>query len=129
MNVEEYFKEMYANIWQGNDLNKLDDYYAKDFEEAISVCDENKNPIEIKMKYDDLVRQAIWQKENYENTTLELRKIVKGLDNHISVYFYSSSRDKKTGELRHRYVCGIWRLNLHKQIDRVWAVVTPYYPL
>ncbi|GEM_PF-2931918 len=128
MNIEEYFKEMYANIWQGNNLDKIDDYYAKDFEEIISVCDENKNPIEINMKYSDLVNQAIRQKENYEKTTFEIRKIVESLDNHISVYFYSSSIDKRTGELRHRYVCGIWRLNKDKQIDRVWAVVTPYYP-
>ena len=127
MNVEKYFKEMYADIWQGNNLNKIDDYYAKDFEETISVCDENKNPIEINMKYSDLVNQATWQKENYGNTTFEIRNIVEGLDNHISVYFYSSSVDKKTGELRHRYVCGIWHLNQNKQIDRVWAVVTPYY--
>lgn len=59
MNVEEYFKEMYANIWQGNNLDKIDDYYAKDFEETISVCDENKNPIEINRKYFDLVKQAV----------------------------------------------------------------------
>lgn len=31
MNVEKYFKEMYANIWQGHDLNKIDDYYENDF--------------------------------------------------------------------------------------------------
>lgn len=126
MNVEEYFKEMYANIWQGKNLDKIDDYYAKDFEETISVCDENKNPIEINMKYSDLVKQAIWQKENYEKTTFEIRKIIESLNNHISVYFYSSSIDKRTHELKHRYVCGIWRLNKDQQIDRVWAVVTPW---
>ena len=31
MSADKYFKEMYANIWQGNDLNKFDDYYTKDF--------------------------------------------------------------------------------------------------
>ncbi len=60
---------MYAKIWQGYDLSKFDDYYAKNFEETIHVCDENKNPIEINMKYNDLFKQAIWQKENYKNTT------------------------------------------------------------
>lgn len=58
---------MYSNIWQGHNLNKIDDYYAKDFEEIISACDENKNPIEIKMQYTDLVKQAILQKENYKS--------------------------------------------------------------
>ena len=128
VNVEKYFKEMYADIWQGNNLDKIDDYYAKEFEETISVCDDKKNPIEINMNYSDLVRQALWQKENYVKTTFEIRKIIEDLDNHISVYFYSSSLNKNTGELRHRYVCGIWRLNKDKKIDRVWAVVTPYYP-
>lgn len=128
MNVEEYFKEMYAKIWQGHDLSKFDDYYARNFEEIISVSGENKKPIAMKIKYDDLIKQAIWQKENYTNTLLEIIKIVEGLDNHISVYFYSSSMDKKTRELRHRCVCGIWHLNRDKKIDRAWAVVTPYYP-
>lgn len=129
MSSEKYFQEMYANIWQSNDLNKFDDYYANDFEETISICDENKNPAEINMNYDDLKKHAIWQKENYANTTLEIRKIAEGLDNHMSVYFYSSSMDKKTEKLKHRYVCGIWRLNQANQINRVWAVVTPYYKI
>jgi hypothetical protein len=47
------------------------------------------------MQYTDLVKQAIWQKENYNNITFEIRKIIEGLNNHISVYFYSSSVDKK----------------------------------
>ncbi len=29
--------------------------------------------------------------------------------------------------MKHRCVCGIWRLNKENKIDRVWAVVTPYY--
>jgi hypothetical protein len=127
MKAETYFKEMYTNIWQGHNLNKFEDYYTKDFEEMISTCDDNKNPVEISMKYDDLLKQAIWQKENYTHITFDIRKITESLDNNLSVYFYSSSIDKKTQELRHRYVCGIWHLNPHNQIDLVWAVVTPYY--
>jgi mannosyltransferase OCH1-like enzyme len=129
MNAEKYFKEMYADIWQGHNLNKFEDYYAKDFEEMISTCNDNKNPVEISMKYDDLIQQAIWQKENYKNTILDIRKITEILESHLPVYFYSSSVDKKTNAIRHRYVCGIWRLNRDKKIDRVWAVVTPYYPV
>ena len=128
MDVEKYFKEMYFNIWQSNDLSKIDHFYAPDFEETISVCDKNNQPIEITMHYDDIVKQAQWQKENYQNTKIDIKKIVAGDDNHISVNFYSSSIDKKTGELRHRCVCGIWRLNQDNKINRVWAVVTPYYP-
>lgn len=128
MNVEKFFKEMYHNIWQSNDLSKLDAYYAKDFEETVYVSDEKNKPIELQMKYDDIVKNAKWQKDNYKDTTFEIKKIVAGENNHISVNFYSTSIYKKTGEPRHRYVCGIWRLNRENKINRVWAVVTPYYP-
>jgi hypothetical protein len=128
MNAEKFFKEMYYNIWQSHDLNRFDDFYAKDFEETISVADVNRQPLELQMNYDDLIKQARWQKENYKDTTIDIRKIVTGEGNCISVHFYSTSIEKKTGELRHRCVCGIWRLNKKNKIDRVWAVVTPYYP-
>ncbi|OGO94873.1 MAG: hypothetical protein A3F10_05555 [Coxiella sp. RIFCSPHIGHO2_12_FULL_42_15] len=129
MDVKKFFQEMYFHIWQGNDLSKIDDFYANDFEETVCVSDENKQPIELTMAYNDIVKQAKWQKNNYQNTTIDIKKIVAGVDNHISVNFYSSSIYKKTGELRHRCVCGIWRLNQENKIDRVWAVVTPYYPI
>lgn len=118
---------MYYNIWQSHGLSKFDDYYAKDFEETISVSDENKQPLDLQMDYDDLIKQAKWQKENYKDTTIDIKKLVAGEGNCISVHFYSTSVEKKTGELRHRCVCGIWRLNKENKIDRVWAVVTPYY--
>jgi len=127
MNAEKFFKEMYYYIWQSHDLNKLDDFYAKDFEETVSVSDENKQPIELKMHYDDIVKQAAWQKENYKDTTIDIKKVVFSEGNYISANFYSTSIEKKTGKLRHRCVCGIWRLNKENKINRVWAVVTPYY--
>ncbi len=127
MNAEKFFKEMYYYIWQSNDISKFDDYYAKDFEETISVCDDNKQPIEFKMNYEDLARVAVWQKENYKDTTFEIKKLVASDGNYISVHFYSTSIEKQTGELRHRCVCGIWRLNKENKINQVWAVVTPYY--
>lgn len=126
MNYEIFFRKMYADIWQANNLSKIDDYYAKDFEETISASEKNKNPFEVNLKYDDIIKQARWQKENYQDTTLDIKKIF-GSDNHISVYFYSSSIDKNTRESRHRYVGGIWRLNQEHKINRVWAVITPYY--
>ena len=128
MNVENLFKEMYHYIWQSHDLSKFDDFYAKDFEETINVSDENKQPLELVMHYDDLVKQASWQKENYKDTTIDIKKIVVGEGNYISVNFYSTSIERKTGKLRYRCVCGIWHLNRENKIDRVWAVVTPYYP-
>ena len=127
MDVERFFKEMYFNIWQSHDLSKLDDFYTKDFQETINVSNENNEPIQLNLDYDDLVQQAKWQAENYKDTTIEIKKIVASSDNHISVNFYSSSIVKETGELRHRSVCGIWRLNENNNINRVWAVVTPYY--
>ena len=129
MNAEKFFKEMYRCIWQSQDLSKFDVFYAKDFEETVNVSDDQKQPIELQMGYDDLYKQALWQKENYRDTTIDIKKVVTGEGNYISVHFYSTSIAKRTGELRHRCVCGIWRLNKENQINRVWAVVTPYYSL
>lgn len=126
MNAEKFFKEMYFNIWQSHAINTIDDYYAKDFQETIQAVDDNKKPIALNLNYEDLVRQAKWQAENYTNTTLEIKKIAAS-DAHISVHFYSTSIVKATNELRHPCVCGIWHLNKDGKIDRVWAVVTPLY--
>lgn len=128
MNPEQFFKTMYFDIWQSHDINKIDQYYAKDFEEIIDVSNLVQEPIELKLDYAGIVKQAKWQQDHYRNTTLNIKKIVTGQDNCISVHFYSTSIDKKTGELKHRCVCGIWQLNDENQINRVWAVVTPYYP-
>lgn len=127
MDSEKFFREMYHYIWQSHDLNKLRDYYSKDFEETIQVSDENKQPIELRMNYSDIAQQAVWQKENYKETKIDIQKVVAGVGNYISVSFYSTSIERKTGMLRHRCVCGIWHLNAENKIDRVWAVVTPYY--
>jgi len=127
VNAQEFFKQMYFDIWQSNDLDRFDDYYARDFQETIQSTDNNKQPIEFNMDYNDLVKQAKKQAEAYRDTTFEIKKIVATDDNHISVHFYSTFIVKATGELRHRCVCGIWHLNIENKIDRAWAVVTPYY--
>lgn len=127
MNAERFFKEMYYNIWQSKDLRKFGQYYSDDFEETISVSDENKNPLELNMNYNDLMKQAKWQKENYKDTTININKLVLTEDHYISVHFYSTSIEKCTEEIKHHCVCGIWHLNKENKIDRVWAVVTPYY--
>lgn len=126
MNDNRFFQEMFFNIWQGNDLSQFDRYYAKDFQETITVSDEENRPLDLRMNYRELLEQAKWQKENATDTTLEIKKLVVS-DDYVSVHFYSTSIVKSTGELRHRSVCGIWHLNQNGQIDRVWAVVTPYY--
>jgi hypothetical protein len=128
MQAEQFFKTMFFNIWQGHDLNRIDEFYARDFQEMISVADDKKKPIVSNLGYEDLVRFAHSYKENYQDVTIDIKKITSSDDQHISAYFYSSSVEKKTQELRHRWVCGIWHLNDHHKIDRVWAVVTPYYP-
>lgn len=127
MDVEKFFRKMYHNIWQSHDVSTFDEFYAKDFSEIIHVTDDNQQPIELKMNYEDLLKQAKWQQENYRDTTFDIKKIVASEGNCISVHFYSTSIEKKTGELRHRCVCGIWHLNKENKIDKVWAVVTPYY--
>lgn len=125
--VTDYFKTMYYYIWQGHDLSKLDEFYARDFVETISAADHQGQPLEILLNYDELAKQARWQKENYQDTSFDIKKIVVNENQHVSMYFYSTSRLKKNLELQHRSVCGIWRLNTDQKIDRVWAVVTPFY--
>ena len=104
-------------ISQSNDINRISEFYAQDFEETIRFAEANKDPIEIHMNYEDLVHQAVLQKQNYRDTKIDIKKNAAA-DNHISVNFYSTSIDKKMGEVKHRLVCGI---------GRVWAVVTPYH--
>ena len=128
MNAEVFFREMFHHIWQSHDISRIGDYYANNFEETIQSWDEQQQkPVELHMDYHYMVEQAALHKEHYHDTTLEIKKIVAGKDNHISVNFYSSSVDRKTEKMRYRYVCGIWRLNTEQKIDRVWAVVTPFY--
>ncbi len=128
MNAEKFFTDMFYNIWQGHDIKRIDEFYAHNFKETISLSDDDKEPIEIHMNFADLKQQAILHQQNYRDTTLMVKKIFAA-DRHISVYFYSSSIEKKTGTLHHRNVCGIWHLNAENKIDRVWAVVTPHYGL
>ena len=127
MNAEKFFREMFHNIWQSHNISRLSDFYAKDFEETIGMTDEHQKPFEFHADYNYMFEQAQLHKDNYKDTTIDIKKIVAGADNHISVNFYSSSIERKTGELRYRYVCGIWHLNHENKIDRVWAVVTPFY--
>lgn len=127
MEAEAFFTEMFYCIWQSHDLSRFDEFYSKDFTETIDVADEKGEPLELRMGYEELFHQAKKQKEEYRDTTLEIKKIVAGENQHISVNFYSSSIVNKTGETRHRMVCGIWHLNSENKIDRVWAVVTPHY--
>jgi len=127
MKAEAFFKSMYFDVWQSNAIEKIDHYYAKSFAETIDTTDSNNTPITLSLDYQGILEQALFQKESFKNTTFEIKKLV-ACDSTISVHFYSSSTDKRTNELKHRCVCGIWRLNNNNKIDRVWAVVTPYYP-
>ncbi|MCH9621670.1 MAG: hypothetical protein S4CHLAM20_10950 [Chlamydiia bacterium] len=127
MKTEIFFTEMFDCIWKGEDLSRFDEFYAKDFFEEVRVSDDDKEPITLQMNYDELLKQAKIQKEQFRDTTFEMKKIVAGDDKHISVHFYSSSIKKESGQKQHRWVCGIWHLNDENKIDRVWAVVTPYY--
>ena len=128
MNAESFFREMFHTIWQGYDISRIGDYYASNFEETIYTCNEQCAPDELHMDYQYMVEQAAFHKEHYRDTVLEIKKIVAGENNHISVNFYASSIERQTGKMRSRYVCGIWRLNSENKIDYVWAVVTPYFP-
>lgn len=130
MNAEAFFREMFHNIWQSHDISRIGDYYAENFEESIQTWDEvQQKPVESHMDYSYMVEQAVLHQENEKDTTLNIKKAVIGENKHISINFYSSSVNRKTGKTRYRYVCGIWRLNAENKIDRVWAVVTPYSAL
>jgi hypothetical protein len=127
VNAESFFKSMYFDIWQSNAIEKLDQYYSESFSETIDTTDENNEPITLSLDYQGIAQQSRFQKENYKDTTFKIKKLVAS-DNTISVHFYSSSIDKRTDELKHRCVCGIWHLDNDNKIDRVSAVVTPFYP-
>ncbi len=127
MDAGAFFKSMYFDIWQSNNIDKIDDYYAKNFTETIDTTNDKKEPIELSLDYQGIVDQAHFQKENFKDTTFEIKKLTS-TSTDISVHFFSTSIDIKTNELKYRCVCGIWQLNNEGKIDRVWAVVTPYYP-
>ena len=127
MKIDKIFKTMFFDIWQGNNIKMFDSYYAKDFKEVITVTDVNQSPIEINMIYNELLKEAHRYKDEFQDVTLTIKKMVIGNENHLSVNFYSSATEKKSAELKHRCVCGIWHFNNSGKIDRVWAVVTPYY--
>ena len=78
------------------------------------------------MNYEYMVEQAALHKENFRDTTLDIKKLISEDNQHIAIYFYSTSIEKKSGKLRYRHVSGIWRLNAENKIDRVWATVTAY---
>jgi len=128
MNAEKFIKEMYYNVWQGNDLSKIDDYYAKEVEATMCVSDDNKNPLDVTLHYDDVVKRAKWQQEHFEELVFDFKVIVAGEDQHISAIYYLSATEKKTGEKKQFRVSGIWQLNQDNKIKRVWAVLAPFYP-
>ncbi len=126
MNLKIIFKNMFFDIWQGNNTDKFSDYYAADFSEVVTLTDKNDQPLDIEMNYEKLLEQVYWYKSNYSDVTIDIKKAVEGEDNHLSVIFYSSAIDNKTGSLKHRCVSGIWHFNAASKIDNVSAVVTPY---
>lgn len=44
MNAEKFIKQLYHDIWQGNHINKLDDYYAHDVQITMSVSKDSVDP-------------------------------------------------------------------------------------
>lgn len=82
--------------------------------------------MQITQDYNYMVEQSIIHKQQFKNTTIDIKHLVANDDN-ISVHFYSSAVNRETGKRHHRCVCGIWHLSEEARIDRVWAVVTPFY--
>ena len=126
MQAEQFFRSMFRDCWQSYDISKLSDYYDESFNEVIDTVDEHKQPMLIPKGYDYMVKQSIIHKQQFKDTTIDIKRLVANDDN-ISVHFYSSAVNRKTGNLRHRCVCGIWHCNEKGRIDRVWAVVTPFH--
>ena len=124
--AESFFRDMFHHIWQSHDIEKLDQFYAKDFHESIATTDDHLAPVENQMNYEYMVEQAALHKRNFRDTTLDIKKLIANDKKHIAIYFYSSAIEIKTGKKRYRYVSGIWRLNAENKIDRVWATVTAY---
>lgn len=129
MNAEKYIKALYHDIWQGHDVEKIGDYYAKDAQATISVSKNAQDPEDITLDFDGIHQQALWQKSHYKNLKFDFKEIVLSQDEKvISALFWSQSTCVKTGETRNFRVMGMWMLNDEKKINKVCAVMTPYYP-
>lgn len=124
MNYDQLFRNMFYDIWQGNNISSFDNYYSKNFHESITSSDLNGKRIVINMDYHQLKNEAISYSDKYKDVTINIEKLVAS-DNYISVCFYSTMIDKHTHSLLYRCVSGIWHLDENNKIDRVWAVVTP----
>ncbi len=126
MQAEQFFRSMFRDCWQSYDISKLSHYYDESFHEIIDTVDEHNQPMQITQDYNYMVEQSIIHKQQFKDTTIDIKRLVAN-DNNISVHFYSSAVNRATGKLHHRCVCGIWHLNEEGRIDRVWAVVTPFH--
>ena len=123
MNSENFFKQMFYDIWQGNDINKIGKYYSKHFIEEIYFDKEGEEKIAHTMNYDDIIQQSLYLKNNYKNTTVYFKNILSAENNNIAVNFHSQFTEIKTEKQINRYVAGIWHIDHESKIDHVWAVV------
>lgn len=123
MNTENFFKQMFYDIWQGNDIAKISEYYSKNFIEEIYIDKNDDEKIAHTMNYTDIIQQAKYLKENYKNTIVDFKNILSAENNHIVVNFHSQFTEIKTEKRINRYVAGTWHLDHENKIDRVLAVV------
>jgi len=123
MNSESFFKQMFYDVWQGNDIDKIGEYYSKNFIEEIYFDKGNDEKITHTMNYDDIIQQSVYLKNNYKNTIVYFKNILSAENNNIAVNFHSQFTEIETGKQINRYVAGIWHIDHENKIDHVWAVV------
>lgn len=129
MKPEEFIKQVYRDIWQGEDIGKISTYYAENVEAVVSVSPKDQCIEDLALGYEDVVKQAAWQKETYHNIHFDFKSVFADKDGKkVSIYFYSQTQSRETGEVRHYRVSGEYHLNDAGKIEKVFAVMLPFYP-
>jgi hypothetical protein len=129
MNCEAFVKRVYHDIWQGHAVENLFEYYSKDVKAFVHVSPGECVIDDIELNYEDIVNQAVWQKENFHNIQFDFKSIFSdAAQKKISICFYSSLQCRKTGDERHFRLSGVYFLNEQDKIVEVRAVMLPFYP-
>ena len=129
MNPEQFVKNLYRDIWQGEDISKISDYYADDIKAVLSASPEAEKIEDSVLVYSDIVKQAKWQKETFEDVHFDFKSIFSNAENTIiSFYFFSSIKDRNTSKVYEYRVSGEYHLNSDGKINAAYAIMLPFHP-
>ena len=129
MNPKKFIKSLFHDVWLGNDLDKIPEYYDKNVKAVVSISEDTAKVKDIHLGYEDICKQAKWQKENTKDINFDFKDIFGSADgNKITIYLFSSLIDTITGQKKEYRVCAFYELNAEQKIIACYAVMTPYYP-